>query len=104
MRTVCGVAVLLGLVPAILVIDGWGREALAGKALRLAQTSTLTTCMMNCNSQAASCRIQCVMPNAPLTTGANATGNVSASTVCQLACSTQQVSCQTTCAQNSPSQ
>jgi hypothetical protein len=67
-----------------------------GKANPLAQTSTVTNCMMACNSQAANCQTTSI--------GAATTeSNASQSTVCQLSCTTQQVTCQTTCARTSPS-
>src|SRR5579863_8516403 len=75
----------------------------AGK-IRLAQTSTVTNCMMLCNSQAATCQTTCLVPGAAPTGAATTTGNANVSTSCQLNCSTQQISCQTTCAQSSPSQ
>lgn len=77
-----------------------GSEALAAK-IRLAQTSTLTNCMMTCNATAATCQANCVVP---WQAGGNtAATNSSNSANCQLTCSTQQVSCQTTCARTSPS-
>jgi hypothetical protein len=82
-------------------IDG---AASAGSAeIRLAQTSTVTNCMMTCNSQAASCQAACVVPGTPPTGAATTTSNANVSTSCQLTCSTQQVVCQTTCGRTSPS-
>ncbi len=75
----------------------------AGK-IRLAQTSTVTNCMMTCNSQAATCQTACLVPGLAPTGAATATSNANMSTSCQLNCSTQQIACQSTCAQNSPSQ
>ncbi len=82
-----------------------GSGAFAGEAsgakIRLAQTSTVTNCMMTCNAQAATCQTSCVVPwSAGGNTAATNTGN---SANCQLTCSTQQVACQTTCARTSPS-
>jgi hypothetical protein len=72
--------------------------------IRLAQTSTVTNCMMLCNSQAATCQTTCLVPGAGPTGATTATGNANVSTTCQLGCSTQQIACQTSCAQTSPSQ
>ncbi|MFZ0528400.1 MAG: hypothetical protein WAM40_22585 [Xanthobacteraceae bacterium] len=72
--------------------------------IRLAQTSTVTNCMMACNSQAAACQTTCLIPGTAPTGAATTTSNANLSTSCQANCSTQQISCQTTCAQNSPSQ
>lgn len=72
--------------------------------IRLAQTFTVTNCMMACNAQAATCQAGCVVPGAAPTGAATATSNANVSTSCQLTCSTQQISCQTTCARTSPSQ
>ncbi len=75
----------------------------AGK-IRLAQTSTVTNCMMTCNSQAATCQTTCLVPGTAPTGAATTTSNANVSTSCQLNCTTQQIACHTTCAQNSPSQ
>jgi len=71
--------------------------------IRLAQTSTVTNCMMACNSQAATCQTTCIVPGTPPTGAATTTGNANVSTTCQLNCSAQQVACQTICARTSPS-
>lgn len=76
----------------------------AAGRIRLAQTSTVTNCMMTCNSQAATCQTTCLIPGTAPTGAATTTSNANLSTSCQANCSTQQISCQTTCAQNSPSQ
>jgi hypothetical protein len=81
-----------------------GSASAAADKIRLAQSSTVTNCMMLCNSQAASCQASCVVPGTPPTGAATANGNANASVSCQLGCSTQQVACQTTCARTSPSQ
>jgi hypothetical protein len=78
--------------------------AQAGARLRLAQSSTVTTCMMACNSQAATCQTTCLVPGTPPIGAATTGSNANQSTSCQLNCTTQQISCQTTCAQTSPSQ
>jgi hypothetical protein len=78
----------------------------AGQAagrVRVAQTSTVTNCMMTCNSQAATCQTTCLIPGATPTGAATAAGNANQSTACQLNCTTQQISCQTLCARTSPS-
>ena len=71
-------------------------------------TSTVTNCMMSCNSQAASCQTGCVMPTAPGTIGnpgflggagaqQTVTLNATKSTSCTIACTTTQLTCQTAC-------
>jgi hypothetical protein len=65
-------------------------------------TSTVTNCMMSCNSQAASCQTGCVMPATPTTAGsagATQTGTLNAtnSTSCAIGCSSTQLTCQTAC-------
>src|SRR6516165_11731120 len=61
-------------------------------------TSTLTNCMMSCNSQAATCQTGCLIPAAPTTT-ATQTGTLNATknTTCVIGCNSTQLSCQTTC-------
>jgi hypothetical protein len=104
MRRLAILCAVLTLIP-LFGVAGFGgaafaSEALAGK-IRLAQTSTVTNCMMTCNAQAASCQTSCVLP---WSAGGNtAATNSSNSANCQLTCSTQQVSCQTTCGRTSPS-
>jgi hypothetical protein len=85
-------------------LQGMVADANAAGKIRLAQTSTVTNCMMACNAQAASCQTTCLVPGTPPTGAATANGNANVSTTCQLNCSTQQIACQTGCAQNSPSQ
>ena len=95
-------AMLLALVLAV-GADGFGGRAFTA-TIWLAQTSTVTNCMMACNSQAATCQTGCIVPGSAPTGAATTTGNANVSTSCQLNCSTQQVACQTTCARTSPSQ
>lgn len=78
--------------------------AAQSRAIRLAQSSTVTNCMMVCNAQAANCQTTCIVPGAAPTGAATTTGNANVSTSCQLNCSTQQIACQSTCARSSPSQ
>jgi hypothetical protein len=80
------------------------QDALAEGKIRVAQSSTVTNCMMACNAQAASCQTACVVPGTPPTAAATATSNATASTACSLGCNTNQLSCQTNCARQSPSQ
>lgn len=80
------------------------RVANAAGKIRLAQTSTVTNCMMAYNSQAATCQTTCLVPGTAPTGAATTTSNANVSTSCQLNCTTQQIACHTTCAQNSPSQ
>jgi hypothetical protein len=98
-----GVAILLAAVAAFVAIDGCDRDALAAKKIRLAQSSTVTNCMMTCNSQAATCQTTCVVPGTPPTGTATTTSNANSNTSCQLNCSSTQIACQTVCARNSPS-
>ena len=65
-------------------------------------TSTVTNCMMKCNSAVALCQNNCVVPGATGLAGGVATAT-SSSTSCQLTCTTTQISCQSLCAQQSPS-
>jgi hypothetical protein len=91
----------------VLVLAGCPGGAFAasrGKTIRLAQSSITTTCMMTCNSQAASCQAACVVPGTPPLGAATTTSNASASISCLSNCSSQQLACQTTCARISPSQ
>jgi hypothetical protein len=65
--------------------------AKAGEKIRLAQTSTVTNCMMTCNSTAANCRTTCVLPVVPTappspSSAPAANLNSSAGTTCLLAC------------------
>jgi hypothetical protein len=78
--------------------------ALAGGKIRLAQSSSLTNCMMTCNSQAATCLTTCLVPGTPPTGAATATSNATLNTACQVNCSIQRISCQTTCSQSFPPQ
>lgn len=77
--------------------------------IRLAQTSTVTNCMMSCNSTAASCQTGCFVPgmalSVPITTqNANTPiSNPTASTTCVMGCTNSQLSCQSSCALKSPS-
>ena len=78
-------------------------DAANAKSIRLAQSSTVTNCMMVCNATVASCQSSCVVPGTPPTGAATATSNATASTACLMACSTAQLNCQTACARTSPS-
>ena len=80
-----------------------GSTVLAAGRIRLAQTSTVTNCMMACNSQAATCQTTCLVPGTPPTGAATTGGNANKNTGCQLTCTTQQISCQSICARTSPS-
>jgi hypothetical protein len=78
--------------------------AAASGRFHIAQTSTVTNCMMTCNSQAASCQTTCLVPGTPPVGAATTTSNANVNTACQLNCATQQINCQTTCGTTSPSQ
>jgi hypothetical protein len=87
-------------------IVGLAGGALAAGKIRLAQTSTVTICMMNCNSTYALCQSSCVNPNQALsrsTQGTISPGAIAGSGSCQSLCTTQQLTCQTGCARASPS-
>ena len=61
-------------------------------------TSTVTNCMMSCNSRAANCQIGCVIPPAPTTASAGTgTLNATSNTACVMGCTTSQIACQTNC-------
>jgi hypothetical protein len=77
---------------------------LAEGRIRLAQTSTVTNCMMTCNAQSANCQSTCLVPVPPVaSTTTTPTPNTTASTTCLLTCTSTQIACQTTCARLSPS-
>jgi len=76
---------------------------LAAGRIRVAQTSTVTNCIMACNSQAAACQTTCVIPGTASTGAATTGGNANQSTTFQLNCTTQQINCQTLCGRTSPS-
>src|SRR5947207_12903269 len=61
-------------------------------------TSTVTNCMMLCNSQAANCQTSCVIPASP-TTASTGTGTLNATsrTACVMGCTSSQLACQTNC-------
>jgi hypothetical protein len=80
------------------------RPASAEEKVRLAQSSTVTNCMMSCNAQAATCQTACLVPGTPPTASATLTSNATAGTACVLGCNAAQLSCQTNCARQSPSQ
>jgi hypothetical protein len=69
--------------------------ALAERKIRLAQSSTVTTCMMACNAQAANCQSTCLVPT-PIPLGTSQTTstpnpNNTASTTCLLTCTSTQI-------------
>jgi hypothetical protein len=97
---------------SICVLLAAGIVGLAGGAhaagkIRLAQTSTVTTCMMNCNSAYALCQSSCTQPAQQALRSFNqlgvSPGNVVASGSCLSTCTNLQLSCQITCARASPS-
>ena len=88
-------------------IVGLAGGALAAGKIRLAQTSNVTNCMMNCNSAKALCQSTCnTSPQAALTLFNQlgvSPGNVIAGQSCISSCTNIQLSCQIKCAQASPS-
>jgi len=87
------------LATSIVILAG---GALAAGKIRLAQTSNVTNCMMNCNSANAFCQSSCVNPALALRSF-NQQGISPGNQSCISLCTTQQLSCQTTCARASPS-
>jgi hypothetical protein len=61
-------------------------------------TSTVTNCMMLCNSRASNCQTGCVIPAPPTTTpiGTTVTLNATSSTACVMGCTSSQLACRTT--------
>jgi hypothetical protein len=87
-------------------IVGLAGGALAAGKIRLAQTSTVTICMMNCNSAYALCQSNCANPALALRSFSQldvSPGNIAAAGSCISSCTTLQLTCQTTCARASPS-
>jgi hypothetical protein len=67
-------------------------------------TSTVTNCMMSCNSQSANCQTSCVLPTprVPLPSpmlGPAPIYNATANGACLSGCTSTQLACQTNCAQ-----
>jgi hypothetical protein len=91
------VAILIVVLFAGFAIENCNSIAAGSGRIRLAQSSTVTNCMMACNSQAANCQTTCLVPGTAPTNAATATSNANQSTSCQL-------NCKTTCATTSPSQ
>ena len=89
---------------AAVALGAMAQSATAEGRIRLAQTSTVTNCMMTCNAQAANCQTGCLVPGTPPTASATTTSNATAGTTCLLTCTSTQIACQTTCARQSPSQ
>jgi hypothetical protein len=97
-------ASLLAVLSIGFAVSTFGIAASARGKIQLAQSSTVTNCMMTCNSQAATCLTTCLVPGTPPTGAATTTSNATVNTACQVNCSIQRISCQTTCAQSFPSQ
>jgi hypothetical protein len=71
-------------------------------------TFTTTTCMMNCNSQVASCQTRCYIPVPPTPLPSPMSGpapilNAGPNTACIMGCTSTLLACQSGCALNSPS-
>jgi hypothetical protein len=97
-------AVCVLLTTSIVVLAG---GALAAGKIRLAQTSTVTNCMMSRNSTFARCESTCFSPSQEANTlnqGTSNRGAIAGSGSCVSLCTNQQLTCQTTCARASPSQ
>ena len=88
---------------AAAAITAAAQPVFAGQKIRLAQTSTVTNCLMMCNAQAANCQTACLVPGTAPTAAATTTSNATASTACLLACNSVQLTCHTNCARLSPS-
>jgi hypothetical protein len=76
---------------AVVAQGAIAQGATAEGRIRLAQTSTVTNCMMTCNAQAANCRTGCVVPGTPPTASATTTSNATAGTTCLLTCTSTQI-------------
>jgi hypothetical protein len=87
-----------------IVAIGLAFEASARERTRLAQSSSLTNCMMTCNAQFATCDTTCLVPGSAPTGAATTGGNANINATCQANCSITRLSCQTTCAQSFPPQ
>ena len=79
-----------------------------GTGLQTPLTFTTTTCMMNCNSQVASCRTTCFIPAPPTRNPSPSFSpppilNATPNTACLMGCTSTQLACQSGCALNSPS-
>src|SRR5262249_35958804 len=86
---------------------GLAGGALAAGKIRLAQTSTVTNCMMSCSNTYASCQTTCSNPaqaQSAVNQGTINRGNVLANGSCLSLCTSQQLLCSQTCARMSPSQ
>ena len=77
---------VLAATPALVVASV---AAQAAARVRLAQSSTVTNCMMACNAQAANCQTTCLVPGSAPTGAATTTGNANLNTTCQAGCSTK---------------
>ena len=95
---IAGLFVATGLAIAL-----WHSTVLAAGKVRIAQTSTVTNCMMACNSRAATCQTTCLIPGTAPIGAATTASNANQSTACQLNCTTQQISCQSIYGRTSPS-
>jgi hypothetical protein len=97
------------LLAAAAITAALAQGAGAEETIRLAQTSTVTNCMMACNSQVANCQTTCVVPTPPTAPPSPSSSsapalNAAGSTNCLMSCSSLQLTCQTNCARQSPSQ
>ena len=67
-------------------------------------TSTVTNCMMLCNSQVANCQAGCFVPAPPVPPSATTSGfptpifNATVNPACTTGCTSVQLACQTNCA------
>ena len=87
-------------------IVGLTGGALAAEKIRLAQTSTVTNCIMSCNNAYASCRSACLAPGQTVSgviQGTVSTGNLVANGSCLSLCTSQQLLCSQPCGRLSPS-
>jgi hypothetical protein len=87
-------------------IVGLAGGALAAGKIRLAQTSNVTNCLMNCNSAYAFCQSSCSNPQSAATLFSQqglSAGNVAAAGSCISLCTNLQQACSLRCARASPS-
>ena len=87
---------------AMLASIGCATSASAQGTIKLAQSSTKTTCMNTCNNGFVTCQSSCISAgNTTQGTVTTATTNVSPSATCISACTNQQLSCQLICSRGS---
>jgi hypothetical protein len=89
-----------------LISAALAQGASAQEKIQLAQSSTVTDCMMNCNAQVTNCRTTCLVPvpATPLPSPSSSPPSTLNATPNLLNCSSIHLTCQSNCALQSPSQ